>query len=192
MKEAKRASRYEKGIALVIVTIILSFLLMVGLMLITVTGTGPRVAGNIRTQQQAFNAAEAGFDVSWTQIEDFFATAVWNSFDGRYLTEPAGVDDPTSENYFRIKSNLELLNLIDPDGDGNPDVSNVIFCRQPYIKRQDGSFDTRYTYTVFLIDDEVASATPNHTDALLVCIGCVGIGNNLTATRLEIELAVQL
>jgi len=83
------------------------------------------------------------------------------------------------------------LDLIDPDGDGTPDVSTVIFFREPYIDKG-GSPDPRYTYTVFLIDDEAGGSTPDPGDALLVCIGCVGIDTNMTTSRLEIELVIQV
>lgn len=169
----------------------MSFLLSTGLMLLTVTGTGPKVAGNVRTQQQAFNAAEAAFDVAWDQIEEYFETSAWSTFDGHYLTQPSKIDDPTDSGYFRKLTNLEILDAIDPDGDGTPDVNNILFCRQPYVQKQDGSWDLRFTFTVFLIDDEAGGGTAAPNDAILVCIGCAGIGNNLTTARIEIDLAVE-
>lgn len=199
MKEKKRfllinnqlpAARREKGMALIIVVIVLAFLQVIGLVLIQVTGTGPKVAGNIRTQQQAYNAAEAGFDVAWVEIEEFFGLGEWSHFDGHYLTQPSGIADPQSDDYFRRKTDLELLNLIDSDWDGIPDVSTVIFCRQLYIQTPDG-MDNRYRYTVFLIDDEAGGGISDPTDAILVCIGSVEIGNNIMTTRLEIELVLE-
>jgi hypothetical protein len=182
----------ERGVALIIVIWVMGFLLSIGLVLLTVTGTGPKVAGNVRTQQQAFNAAEAGFDVAWTQIEEYLETSVWTNFDEHYLTQPSGVDLPIDNNYFRKLTNLEILDIIDPDGDGTADVDNVLFCRQPYIQKQDGSWDLRYTFTVFLIDDEAGGGTAEPNDAILVCIGCAGVASNLTTARIEIELAVEL
>jgi hypothetical protein len=188
----KTSTIHERGVALIIVIWVMGFLLSIGLVLLTVTGTGPKVAGNVRTQQQAFNAAEAGFDVAWTQIEEYLETAVWSTFADHYLTQPTGVDLPTDEHYFRKLTNLEILDEIDPDGDGTADVDNVLFCRQPYVQKQDGSWDLRYTFTVFLIDDEAAGGTAEPNDAILVCIGCAGVANNLTTARIEIELAVEL
>ena len=196
------ASKREKGMALVIVVIVLAFLQVVGLVLIQVTGTGPKVAGNIRTQQQAYNAAEAGFDVAWTEIEGFFSFGDWAHFDGHYLvgsegTESEGIDDPQSDNYFRKLTDVELLNLIDPDKDDTPDLSTVIFCRKTFIPAQDEKYraedgtDERYRYTVFLIDDEVGGGISDPTDAILVCIGSVELGNTITTTRLEIELVIE-
>ncbi len=191
------ASKHEKGMALIIVVIVLAFLQVVGIVLLQVTGTGPKVAGNIRTQQQAYNAAEAGFDVAWTEIEENFSIGDWAHFDGHYLIEPAGIDDPQSDNYFRRLADVELLNLIDPDGDENPDVSTVIFCRKTYAQVQDEKYraedgtDTRYRYTVFFIDDEAGGGIPDSSDAILVCIGTVEIGNTITTTRLEIELVLE-
>jgi hypothetical protein len=191
------ASKHEKGMALIIVVIVLAFLQVVGLVLLQVTGTGPKVAGNIRTQQQAYNAAEAGFDVAWTEIEEFFSIGDWAHFDGHYLSEPSGIDDPQSDNYFRRLTDVELLNLIDPDGDENPDVSTVIFCRKTFVPAREEKFqaedgtDNRYRYTVFLIDDEAGGGISDPNDAILVCIGSVTIGENITTSRLEIELVLE-
>ncbi len=186
-----KMNNFEKGSALIIVILVLAFLLVVGLAVIAVTNTGTVVAGNIRTQQQAFNAAEAGFDSAWLAIENSFATDSWVSFDSHYLKEPSGIDDPLSVYYFRKMRDREMLDYIDPDGDGNPDVANVIFCRQPYIS-DGGVLDHRFTYTAFLIDDEAGGGTPDAGDTLLVCIGSIGTGSNMTTTRLEIELAIEI
>ena len=199
MREKKRfqkindklpASKHEKGMALIIVVIVLAFLQVIGLVLLQVTGTGPKVAGNIRTQQQAYNASEAGFEVAWSNIEEYFGLGEWAHFDGHYVIEPAGIDDPQSDNYFRKLSDIELLNLIDPDWDGTSDLENVIFCRQTYVQTEGGP-DNRYRYTAFLIDDEAGGGVADHTDAILVCIGSVELGNTITTTRLEIELVIE-
>jgi hypothetical protein len=184
-------SKHERGMGLIVVIMVLAFLQITGFTLLMVTGTGTKVAGNVRTQQMAYNAAEAGFDVGWTEIEEAFANGEWNGFDGHYLTEPMGIDDPQSDNYFRKLTDQELLDLIDSDEDGDPDLDYVVFCRQPYIQVGGGGFKTTHTYTVFLIDDEAGGGTPDPSDALLVCIGCVGTGNNITTTRLEIELVIR-
>ena len=185
------AAMHEKGMALILVILILAFLQVIGLVLLTVTSTGPRVAGNIRRQQQAYNAAEAGFDITWAMIEESFANGSWSRFDGHYFTEINGIDDPLSNNYFRKLTDLELLDLIDSDGDGVANVGFIIYYREPFIQ-QGGSLDLRYTYTAFLIDDEAAGGTPDPADALLVCIGISGTGSNIITSRLEIELAIQL
>jgi hypothetical protein len=199
MREKKRflkindklpASKHEKGMALIIVVIVLAFLQVIGLVLLQVTGTGPKIAGNIRAQQQAYNAAEAGFDVAWTNIEEYFGYGDWANFDGHYVVEPSGIDNPQSDNYFRKLTDIELLNLIDSDRDGIADLQNVIFCRQTYVQTE-GSPDNRYRYTVFLIDDEAGGGTPDPTDAILVCIGSVEIGTTIATTRLEIELVIE-
>ena len=184
------APKREKGMALIIVVIVLAFLQVIGLVLLQVTGTGPKVAGNIRTQQQAYNAAEAGFNVAWTNIEEYFGLGDWAHFDGHYVYEPAGIDDPQSDNYFRRLSDIEILNLIDTDWDGTSDVENVIFCRQPYVQTESG-MDNRYRYTAFLIDDEAGGGIADPSDAILVCIGTVELGNTITTTRLEIELVLE-
>jgi hypothetical protein len=197
MKSQSPASKREEGMALVIVVIVLAFLQVIGLVLLQVTGTGPKVAANIRTQEQAYNAAEAGFDVAWTEIEEYFSLGDWAHFDGHYLKEPSGIDDPQSDNYFRRLTDLELLDLIDPDKDNAPDVSTVIYCRKTYVPAQDEKYqaedgtDTRYRYTVFLIDDEAGGGISDPNDALLVCIGSVTLGETTTTSRLEIELVLE-
>ena len=169
----------------------MTFLLGIGLVLLTVTSTGSKVAGNIRTQQQAFNAAEAGFDSAKIAIESSFSNEFWTSFFGHYLTEPAGIDDPLSVSYFRRLTDQEILNYIDPEGDGAPNVANVIFCRQIYVPAEGGGLNPRFTFTAFLIDDEAGGGTPDANDTLLVCIGSVGTGSNMTTTRLEIEIEIE-
>ncbi|MFQ6108970.1 MAG: PilX N-terminal domain-containing pilus assembly protein [Candidatus Aminicenantales bacterium] len=182
----------ERGAALIIVILVLAFLLAIGVVLLTVTGTGPKVAGNIRTQHQAFNAAEAGFDASWLAIENLFVNEAWTSFDGHYLRDPYGIDLPTDNNYFRKLTDSELLNLLDPDGDGNCDYDNVLFFQQPYHVDENGDLDTRYMYTAFLIDDEAGGGSADPGDALLVCIGVFTLGSNVTTSRLEVGLAIEL
>jgi hypothetical protein len=192
LNDRRLSSSHEKGMALVIVILVLAFLQVVGIVLLTVTGTGPRVAGNIRSQQQAYNGADAGFDTAWTMIEEAFASGNWVRFDGHYLAEPVGIDDPTSDDYFRKLTDRELLDLIDPDEDGLPNINFVLYCRQVYVRNYDGSFDPRYTFTAFLIDDEAGSAVPDPADCILVCIGTVDSGAHMTTSRIEIELAIQL
>jgi hypothetical protein len=190
LKRQKEAAK-QKGSGLIVVILVMAFLVTVGVALITVTSIGSRVTGNVRAQQEAFNAAEAGFDVAWIAVEDYFLNHAWTSFDGRYLTEPAGIDIPLDVNYFRYLTDQELLNVLDQDGDGNPDYNNVIFFKQEFISAAGGGTDPRYTYTAFLIDNEAAGGMPNHGDALLICIGTAGTGPRMSTSRLEILLAVE-
>ena len=179
-----------RGISLIIIVMIMFFMLTVGIALVSLTSTGPKVAANIRSQQQAFNAAEAGFDTAWTTIEENFASGFWSSFEDHYLKDPDGIDNPSSENYyFRGLIDTEILNLIDPGGDGVADLDNVLYFQEPYITEKGGGSDSRYTYTVFLIDDEQGAGATDPADALLVCIGCVKVGNTISSTsRLEVLL----
>lgn len=192
-KNHKPAPEHQKGVGLIVIFLVLAFLQIIGFALLMVTGTGTKVAGNMRTQQQAYNAAEAGFNMAWVEIEDAFAEGEWIAFDGHYLTstEIEGIDDPQSDNYFRKLTDLEILEKIDSNGDGTPDVDNVVYYRQPFIQTGGGSYNMLHTYTAFLINDEAGGGTTDPSDALLVCIGCVGSGNNLTTTRLEVELVIR-
>jgi len=183
---------HERGVALIIVILILTFLLVIGLVLVTVTSTGTRVSGNIRTQQMAFNAAEAGFDATWRAVNDSLSSEIWSTFDGHYVNEPVGFDDPMSNVYFRKLTDQQILNYIDSNEDGIAEVNNVLFCRQQYVTDAVGVLDPRYTYTCFLIDDEAMGGTPDASDVLLVCIGTAGTGDTTTTSRIEVELAIEL
>ncbi len=188
----ERDSRQEKGAGLIVVILVMAFLVSVGIALITVTGTGSRVAGNVRAQQEAFNAAEAGFDAAWIAVEDFFLEQAWTSFEGHTLVDPTGIDIPLDVNYFRKLTDQEVFDLLDPDGDGIADYGNVIFFKQEFIPLSGGGTDPRYTYTAFLIDDEAGGGTPGPTDALLVCIGTAGTGPSMSTARIEVLLAVEV
>jgi hypothetical protein len=176
----------ESGVTLIILIIVIAFLLAVGILVLYITGTGPEVAGNIRLQEEAFNAAEAGFDNAWTQIEGSFVGAGWTNFEGHYITIPTGVGDPLDANYFRKLTDEEILAAISA---GDP---NMIFYKVPFVLNQSGGLDARYTYTAFLIDDEGGGGDPDPFDTLLICIGTVQSGSTFTTARLEINLAVQL
>jgi len=183
---------FERGASLIIVVIVMSFIITVGLLVVTITGTGTKVAGNIRNQQEAFNAAEAGFNAGWTTIDDYFADGTWNSFEGHFLKEPYGIDLPDSKNnYFRRLTDVEILNLIDPNGDGNPDLNNILFYLQPYVTNSEGQLNLKYSYTVFLIEDKANGGEGDPSSALMVCIGSVRAGNKMTTSRLEISLAAK-
>ena len=182
--------RKNKGSALIIAILMIAFLASAGILLILVTTTGPKVASNIRLQEEAFNAAEAGFDAAWAVIENFYETEQWANFDGHYLTtdkDGNNIDTPwinSEENpyYFRRLSDEELLDALQglqPE----PTTPGLIFNKQTFIQGNEV-----YTYTVFLINDEAGSGTSDPTDALLVCIG-TGPGN--TTKRLEIEIYVE-
>ena len=189
--------RAERGSGLIVIIVVIAFLLTVGIMVVTVTSTGPKVSGNVRSQEEAFNAAEAGFDASRVQMDNLFSNGTWASFDGHYLEQPVGIDMPTlggafNPLYFRSLSDEELLGLIDPDGDGLPNLPNTIFFQQPFTKTSVGADDLRYTYTTFLINDEAGAGTYDPNDVLLVSIGVVRAGTRVLATsRLEIVFAVE-
>jgi hypothetical protein len=190
--------RAERGSGLIVIIVVIAFLLSVGIMVVTVTSTGPKVSGNVRNQEEAFNAAEAGFDASRIQMDNLFSNGTWFSFDGHYLIQPAGIDMPTligafNPLYFRSLSDEELLGQIDLDGNGLPDYpGTVIFFQQPFTKTSAGADDLRYTYTTFLINDEAGAGTYDPNDVLLVSIGVVRAGTRVLATsRLEIVFAVE-
>lgn len=196
MSEHTSAQQRESGIGLIVVILVMAFLASVGLAVITVTGIGNTVSGNMRWQEEAFNAAETGFDAAWAQLENAFTTGAWTSFDGRNLALPEGIDDPDLTNtnsqlhYFRRLKDDELLDLFVTNGiDQN--TNGVLFFREPYIQLPGGGMDTRYTYTVFLIDDEVGLPISDATDILLVCIGTAGTGNNVVTSRLEVLIAIE-
>ena len=171
-------AKSDKGVALIIVILVMTFLLTIGLVLLTVTGTGPQVAGNIRWQHQAFNAAEAGFDAAWKQINENIIIEVIKDFSGQYRTifdSQPGLDDPESQNYFRKLTDQQIVE------DVLKYPANSIFASQPLAG------DNRFTYTVFLISDEAGGFIRDDMDAILVCIGQ---GPQNTYARLEIEIEI--
>ena len=178
----------SEGFGLIIVILVMAFLMAMGIAMITITSTGTRVADNVQSQRQAFNAAEAGFDAAWVLLNNYFSNQTWTSFADHTLVEPTGIDLPSSTNYFRKLTDAELLSLLDAGGDGSPDYANVLLFKELFVKDSVGSYDSRFTYTAFLIDDEAGGGTPDTSDALLVCIGTFGTGAEMTTSRIEVEL----
>jgi hypothetical protein len=197
LQDSEKWIRHDKGVGLIVVIMIMAFMLSVGLVLIKTTTTGKKVSANVRNQHQAFNAAEAGFDAAKMAIDAFFVDSTWINFDGWTLTEPDNIDLPTTDgitinpNYFRCLTDIQILNKLDVDGDGSSDYGYVLFFKWPYILDESGDLDPRFTYTVFLIDDEASGGTQDANDVLMVCIGTQGTGKNMTTSRLEIEIAIE-
>ncbi len=177
---APRPARpHERGVALIIVILIVTFLMAIGIGILSVSGTSSRVAGNIRLQERAFNAAEAGFDQAWRFLNDQATAGALVDFSGLYRTNfggGAGFDDPLDANYFRKKTDEEIWE------DVVADPSDVLVA--PTAMPQ----DPYSGFLAFLINDEPPGATPNENDALLVCIGR---GPQRTYKRLEIVLEIQ-
>ena len=169
----------RKGMGLIVVILVLAFLLAVGMTVISVTQTGPEVAGSVRLQQQTLETAEAGFDVAWRQLSDQFNGGLISDFSTLYRTTyngSPGLDDPLdTANYFRRLSDKQLVD----DVKARPD--NELFAGQAMPG------DGRFSYTVFLIDDE-ARGTPDVTDCILVSIGR---GPRNSYARIEVEIALQ-
>jgi hypothetical protein len=194
-----RAARrkHEQGSGLFIVILIAACLAAMGLSILTLTAMGPKMAGGLRAQEEAFNAAEAGFDAARAAIEDHFAVGDWTDFTGRTLTVPTGIDIAFNSGvvnaaYFRRKTDDELMRLFDAAGDGTPDVAPLVAFRQTFALDGAGAVDTRLVYTAFLINEEAGGGTPDPSDALLVVIGEVRQGTRtLASTRLEIGLSYQ-
>lgn len=184
----------QRGSTLIVVILVIAFMLAVGIAVLTVTSTGPKISGNVRDQEEAFNAAEAGFDASRKAIEDLIMSGTWESFSDHCLDVPTGIDIPfvsgiPSPAYFRRNTDEEVLTLIAPYKD---DINKVIFYDHPFVKDTAGQDDLRYTYSAFLIDDEAGGGSPDPNDVLLVCIGVMRSGSRILATaRLEIVLAMQ-
>lgn len=177
MRAAHRHS--ERGSTLIVVIIIIAFMLAVGVALLVTTGMTPKVSGSVRNQEEAFNAAEAGFEAARIQIESNLVTNAWTGLSAYCLHTPAGVDDPTQTTYFRKMSDTSLVQSL------SAGTSGVVFYNQPYTQTSSGQSDASRTYTVFLIDQGVAN------DALMVSIGVVWSGTRALATsRLEIDLGM--
>ncbi|MBC7364697.1 MAG: pilus assembly PilX N-terminal domain-containing protein [Candidatus Aminicenantes bacterium] len=199
----KTLLKYPKGSGLIAVILVLAFMLTVGVAVLTVTSSGPKISATMRYQEEAFNAAEAGFDAARIAIEDFFGSGQWSSFGEHYLTQPTGIDIPFLNGnlqtpnplYFRRLTDEQILNLLDSNHDGICDYPDqVVFFEQPFVYDLNGKLDQRYRYTVFLIDDEAGTGqAADPRDVLMVCIGVVRSGPRITdrilaTCRLEIEI----
>jgi hypothetical protein len=181
----KIATRKDRGVGIIILILVIAFLLAVGIILLFVTGTGPEVAGNIRLQERAFNAAEAGFDEVWRVLNENVQSGAILDFSSLYRTDFDGhanvLDDPGTEAtpnpyYFRKLTDEELLT----DVIKNP--TNALFVDQPLPD------DNSLTYTVFLINNEATGVVQNDRNCIVVCIGRAGRN---TYSRLEILIEIQ-
>lgn len=183
-RSPKEISR-QRGSGLIVVIMVVAFMLAVGMLLLTVTGTSPKISDNIRLQGMAFDAAEAGFNSAWGVLNDQFLNRVAENFAGAYRTTfggNAGLDDPQSPFYFRSLTDEQLwADIVD-------DPTNTIF--------DDGinngivtlPTDPRCSFTVFLINDEApGTVVADDRDCIMVCIGR---GPRNTYKRLEIVIEV--
>ena len=189
--------KHERGVGLFIVIIIAAGLAAIGITLVSLTSMGPKIAGGMRSQEEAFNAAEAGFEAARAAIENNLSLGTWPNFVGRYLVQPTGIDVPlisgaANAAYFRRQTDQELLASFDTNGDGTPEVANLLFFNQTFALNELGQTDTRLTATAFLINKQAGGGGNDPNTALLVVIGAVRAGTRILATaRLEIELSCQ-
>ena len=169
----------ERGASLIVVIMIVAFMLAVGMLLLTVTGTSPKASESMRLQGMAFDAAEAGFNAAWVILNNNFINKIYSSFNGQYRTNfagAAGLDDPMSPNYFRGLTDEQIV------ADVAADPTNALFNSEPLAS------DPRCTFTVFLINDEApGTIAADDRDCILVCIGR---GPRNTYKRLEIVIEV--
>ena len=177
MNRRDKDNRRERGSGLIVIIMIVAFMLAVGMLLLTVTGTSPKVSESLRLQGMAFDAAEAGFNTAWVILNDAFNSKVYSSFAGQYRSNfggSPGLDDPLSPSYFRGLTDEQIV------ADIATDPTNAIFNSEPLAT------DPRCAFTVFLINDEApGTITPNDNDCILVCIGR---GPRNTYKRLEIVI----
>lgn len=175
MNRRDKVNRRERGSGLIVIIMIVAFMLAVGMLLLTVTGTSPKVSDSMRLQGMAFDAAEAGFNQAWFSLNDAFSNKVFTSFAGQYRSNfggAPGLDDPSSPSYFRGLTDEQIV------ADIAADPTDAIFNSQVLAT------DPRCTYTVFLINNEAPNTiAPNNNDCILVCIGR---GPRNTYKRLEI------
>ena len=82
----------ERGSGLIIVIILVAGLAALGMTLLTLTSMGPKMSGGLRSQEEAFNAAEAGFNAAQALIKGYFGGGAWLNFAGHYLTQPSNLD----------------------------------------------------------------------------------------------------
>lgn len=195
----------ERGSGLIIIIMIVAFMLAVGMLLLSVTGTSPKVSDNIRLQGLAFDAAEAGFDAAWASLNDSFMTMSYTSFSGHYHADYAGnpgvLDKPgpitTHPFYFRNLTDAEIYgDCLENAGVYGTTLiwNNIQIDPDPAVA--DSATDFVASYTVFLINDEGAVADDH--DCTMVCIGRYGrraatrqdLGPRDVYKRLEIVIEV--
>ncbi len=184
MKIHVHARTKESGVSLIIVILVMVFMLTVGIALMTITSTGAAVAGNIRVQEQAFNAAEAGFDAAWKSLNDAlggsglsdFSTLYRTTYNGQPGLDDANVLSPNYANYFRRLTDQQLVADVARHND------NYLFDSEPMPD------DPRFTYTCFIVKTTANGETPDPMRAVLVCIGK---GPRSSYSRLEILVQMQ-
>lgn len=177
-KRSKNHSR-QRGSGLIVVIMIVAFMLAVGMLLLTVTGTSPKISDNIRLQGLAFDAAEAGFNLAWAALNDSFLSRDNETFADLYRTTyggDEGLDDPQSPHYFRKLTDEQLWDDIIAD------PANTIFPVTALVS------DPRCAFAVFLVSNEApGTMVANDMDCIMVCIGR---GPRNTFKRLEIVIEV--
>lgn len=182
MSERANDRGRERGSGLIVIIMIVAFMLAVGMLLVTVTGTSPKAADSMRLQGMAFDAAEAGFNAAWIILNDQFLNRVISDFGAQYRTSFAGapgLDDPASPNYFRSLTDEQLVADVAAD---NTAANPALFSSEPLAT------DPRCSFTVFLINDEApGTIAADDRDCILVCIGR---GPRNTFKRLEIVIEV--
>jgi hypothetical protein len=189
--------QHERGAGLFIVILISAGLAAIGITLVSLTSMGPKLSGGMRSQEEAFNAAEAGFESARLMIDNYLSMGSWGNFTGRYLSQPTGIDIPLISGaknplYFRNLTDAELLASFDTNGDGTAEVAPLLFFNQTFALNESGQTDVRLCATAFLINKQAGAGIPDPNSALLVVIGVVRAGSRILATtRLEVELTCQ-
>jgi hypothetical protein len=185
--------RRENGSGLMVVILVVALLAGIGVPLLMLTSMGPKISGSVRTHEEAFNAAEAGVEKARIFLENQLSDRTWTSFTDHYLLQPTGIGLPIDASgnpnppYFQRKTDAELLQSFDPDGDGLANVANLLAFNDLYATDEKGEVDRRLAFTAFLIDDEGGGGASDPTDALLVVIGTVRSGSRLIdSVRLEV------
>jgi hypothetical protein len=175
----------ERGASLIIVILIIAFMLAVGVAILSISGISSRVSGSVREQEEAFNAAEAGFEAARMSIEQSLLGGTWANLGDNCLTTPAGIDLPIDAAYYRRQSDMTLVQTL---AEGTP---GVLFKDHAFLKTASGDDDMTRTFTVFLIEDDAGAAVPDTSDVMMVCIGVVRVGNRVLSTsRIEVLIGL--
>jgi len=176
----------ERGASLLIVILIMAFMLGVGVAILTVSGVSSKVSGSVREQEEAFNAAEAGFETARMAIERSLLDGTWANLGDNCLTAPAGIEIPIDDAYYRRQSDLALVQTL---AEGTP---GVLFKDHAFLKTAAGEDDLTRTFTVFLIEDDAGAAVPDPNDVMMVCIGVIRAGSRVLATsRIEVLIGLE-
>ena len=160
------ANRRERGSGLIVVIMVVAFMLAVGMLLLTVTGTSPKASESMRLQGMAFDAAEGGIqrrlDHPQRQLPQPGHHELRRPVPDELRALPAWMTR-AGRNYFRGLTDEQLVADVAAD---NTAANPALFSPSPWSRiRAAGSRSSSST------TKRRGRSQPTTTTASLVCIG---------------------